>query len=72
MIFYTIYNKKLEKFLILPRLGLWYTTEKQIADDLLVACREYANLKITDYGEQFVIIECDKEELCKYQKQEMV
>lgn len=38
---YTLYNKRLERRLIHPRIGVWYTTNLDEAVSMLEACRDY-------------------------------
>ena len=57
---YTLYNKRLERRLDHPTVGLWYTLDLKEAKDMLLACQDY--LRATGLGEyvgEFVVIEVD-------------
>lgn len=47
--FYTLCNKKTDKNLIHPQVGLWYTDNLLEAQGMLIACKEY--LKAIAYTE---------------------
>ncbi len=38
---YTLYNKRLQRRLIHPRVGVWYTTDIEEAISMLNACHDY-------------------------------
>lgn len=63
MRFYTLYNKKLERPLNHPKIGLWYTNDIKEAEDMLLSCHEYLkSLKIKDL-DNFVIIDAKTGEI---------
>jgi hypothetical protein len=65
--FYALYNKKLSTYLTLPRLGIWHTTDKTEADNMLSVCQEYVrSLKIPDYEREFSVVELGSEEICQF------
>jgi len=60
---YTLYNKKLDKRLTHPKVGLWYTPSLDEAKDMLKACHEY--LEATHIGHlsnDFIVIEVESGE----------
>ena len=57
---YTLYNKRLEKRLTHPRVGLWFTNSLSEADEMLESCHEY--LRSSGLGgneEDFVVIDVE-------------
>lgn len=38
---FALYNQKLKKFLIHPKIGLWQTDSENEAKDMLKACHDY-------------------------------
>jgi len=72
--FYTLYNKQLDTYLVHPQIGLWYTSDLKEAEDMLLACLEYVqSFDFVDYDCQFVIINAENyEELCQSRPPEMV
>jgi hypothetical protein len=59
---YTIYNKRLERRLIHPRVGVWYTNDLEEAISMLAACQDYVRTMDMD-PTAFVLwdVEEDKE-----------
>ncbi|RDJ35319.1 MAG: hypothetical protein DWQ19_10925 [Crenarchaeota archaeon] len=65
--FYTLYNKKLDQYLVHPQIGLWYTKDYQEAKSMLQSCKEYVNsFDLDDYEKEFVIVNAETgEEICQ-------
>jgi hypothetical protein len=60
---YTLYNKKLNKKLIHPRVGLWYTADFEDAKATLKACYEYLDAIGVKDHDDFVIMDAETEEI---------
>jgi len=57
---YTLYNKKLERRLIHPSIGLWFTNNLDEAKNMLESCHEYlCASKMENMCEFFVIIDVE-------------
>jgi hypothetical protein len=57
---YTLYNKKLERRLIHPAVGLWFTNNLDDAKNMLKDCHEcLCALKMENMCEFFVIIDVE-------------
>jgi len=55
---YTLYNKRLQRRLTHPAVGLWFTPKLQDAVDMLRSCKEYVrSLGMTE--DDFVIVEVE-------------
>lgn len=55
---YSLYNKRLEKKLNHPRVGVWYTPNLAEAEDMLKACRGYVGtIGVAGYVDDFVIVD---------------
>ena len=60
---YALYNKKLNKKLIHPRVGVWYTTDLEDAKKTLAACHEYLEaIGAENEREHFIIINLETSE----------
>lgn len=60
MTYYTLYNKRLERQLQHPEVGLWYTPDFAEAQDMLKACREYVVATgLADLVKDFVIVDAE-------------
>lgn len=57
---YTIYNKRLERRLIHPRVGVWYTTDLEEAVSMLEACWAYIRTLDMD-PDDFCLWDMDEE-----------
>lgn len=58
MRYYTLYNKRLDRLLHHPKIGLWYTPDINEACSMLEACRSYVQtLGVDSYDEDFVIVD---------------
>jgi len=57
---YTLFNKKTNKQLIHPQVGLWFTPNLEEAVDLLYACHEYVeSVGMQDEKGNFVVIDVE-------------
>jgi hypothetical protein len=55
---YSLYNKRLQKLLNHPKVGLWYTPDLSEAEDMLRVCQEYADtLHVDGYRDDFVLVD---------------
>lgn len=55
---YTLYNKRLERRLSHPRIGLWFTNDLTEAEEMLEACHEYLRASGLEGNEEdFVVID---------------
>ena len=60
---FTLLNKKLNRKLTHPRIGLWFSNDLEEAKSMLSACREYLDASgFEDMKSDFVIINADTEE----------
>lgn len=60
--YYSLYNKHLQTYLIHPEIGLWSTNELAEAESMLKACLEFVG---DGYEDHFTIISAETyEELC--------
>ena len=60
---YTLYNKKNDRRLTHPVVGIWYTSELKEAEEMLDACHQtLENEGMTELKSNFVIIEADSGE----------
>lgn len=55
MDYYTLYNKRLERQLIHPKIGVWYGSLEE-AQEMLVSCLEYIGTIDTSLKDDFVIV----------------
>lgn len=63
---FTLYNKRLNRQLRHPQIGLWYTTDFNEACDMLKACKEYVcTLGQPGYDSDFVIVDAETDEEIK-------
>lgn len=61
---YTLYNKLLNRKLIHPRVGLWYTPDLEEAKSVLAACHEYLDaIGAEDQHDNFVIMDAETNEI---------
>ncbi len=61
---YAIYNKQLEKKLTHPRVGVWYATDYDQAQEMLSACHEYVKaIGGDEMLSDFVIINAETDEI---------
>ena len=56
---YTLYNKKLNRRLVHPRIGLWYTNDMEEARNMLESCHEYLRAIKMENMCDFVIIDIE-------------
>jgi len=57
---YTLLNKGIDKRLIHPKVGLWFTSDLEEAKDMLKACHEYLEaIKAGSIKDEFVIIDAE-------------
>ncbi len=55
---YSLYNKRLDKKLNHPRVGVWYTANLTEAEDMLKACLGYVGtIGVEGYAADFVIVD---------------
>jgi hypothetical protein len=60
---YTLYNKRLKRQLIHPRIGLWFTNSIDEANEMLDACHEYLKSSGLSGNEgDFVIVWLNEDE----------
>jgi len=60
---YSLYNKKLDKKLTHPTIGVWFTKDYNEAEDMLKACHEYLEASnLNHLKEDFEIINIEKEQ----------
>lgn len=58
--FYTLYNKKLDRRLVHPKVGLWFTTELEEAKAMRQSCLEYLNTSnLSTLAADFVVIDAE-------------
>ena len=55
---YTLYNKELNRKLIHPRVGLWFTNDLEEAKKMLNDCHSFVG---EDLKHNFIIIDADTE-----------
>jgi hypothetical protein len=61
--FYTLYNKRLNKKLTHPKVGVWFTNNLDEAKDMLKSCKGYlTSCNLTALELDFVIINAETEE----------
>jgi hypothetical protein len=53
---YTLYNKELDKRLMHPRVGLWFTSNLEEAKKMLIDCHNFVG---DDCKRNFIIIDVD-------------
>lgn len=57
---YGLYNKKLDKKLTHPVVGVWYTTNYQEAEEMLTACHQYLEVSgLSHMKNDFAIIDVE-------------
>jgi len=60
---YTLRNKKLERNLMHPRIGLWFTSQLQEAKDMLQSCYEYLDASHLSFLKpDFVVVNAETNE----------
>jgi len=58
MQFYSLYNKRLDRKLKHPKIGIWYSNDFDEAKKMLEACMEYLEASgLSDFKEDFVILD---------------
>lgn len=58
--FYTLYNKRIDKKLTHPKVGVWFTLNLQEAKDMLKSCLEYLDAtNLSQLKPDFVIINAE-------------
>jgi len=53
---YTLYNKELDRRLVHPRVGLWFTTDLEEAKSMLKDCHDFVG---EEAKYNFIIIDAD-------------
>jgi hypothetical protein len=60
---YTLYNKSLERRLIHPKVGLWFSNDLAEAQKMLEACYEYLDATgLSDLKNEFIIVDAESDE----------
>lgn len=60
MMYYSLYNKRLDRLLEHPKIGIWFTPDITEARDMLTTCQAYVQtLEIDGYKDCFVIIDTE-------------
>ena len=58
--YYTLLNKGIDKRLLHPKIGLWFTADLEEAQNMLSACHEYLDaIKADSIKDEFVIIDAE-------------
>jgi hypothetical protein len=59
---YTLFNKRLNRQLTHPKVGLWFTNDLKEAEEMLQACKEYVQaIGVPSILEDFEIMELSSE-----------
>lgn len=60
---YTLYNKQIQRRLIHPTVGLWFTNDLVEAKEMLNACHEYLDASGLAHFKTFIVLyDVEKEE----------
>lgn len=60
---YTLYNKKLDRQLVHPKIGLWFTNNYQEAEEMLQSCHEYVDaMNMSFLKDNFQIVELTEDQ----------
>jgi hypothetical protein len=58
MQYYSLYNKRLDRKLKHPKIGIWYSNDLKEAEEMLEACNGYLDSSgLADFKKDFVIID---------------
>jgi hypothetical protein len=58
MQYYSLYNKRLDRKLKHPKIGIWYSNDLKEAEEMLKACKGYLDSSgLSDFKDNFVIID---------------
>lgn len=61
---YTLFNKRLNRKLTHPKVGLWFTTDIKEAEDMLKSCKEYIRaIGVDQIINDFEIIEINENDI---------
>ena len=57
---YTLYNKKLDRKLVHPRVGVWFTSDLNEAKSMLTSCHQYLDASsLSALKSDFVVIDLE-------------
>lgn len=61
MNYYTLYNKRIQRNLVHPKIGLWYTEDRNKAEEMLEDCRRYVlSIGAKELVDDFIVVEIDE------------